>query len=368
MNIPTFGTIFIDCQVSKNTAMPKKGESAASKMRITILIPAHNEEKSIAACVSSCLNQSRPADEIVVVNNGTTDGSTKILESFGKKITLLNTPALGNKSYAQEYGLNHVTGDVFIATDGDTILGHDFVKHIEEDFQDTSITAVAGYVRSMKYNWLTACRAFEYAVGQNLHKLAQHHLNYLFVIPGAAGAFRTKDFFKHVKFEHDTLTEDLDFTYRLHKKGLRVFYDRRLIVFTQDPMTLYAYVNQMRRWFGGGWQCLMKHWSLAVSQPKIALELSLMYLEGLVFSLLFFLLPLFSFRFFGAFIISYMTVAILFAIFAAWREKRWELLLVPIPYLLLVTINSYIFLEQMVKEVILHRKNLYWFKPERVNV
>jgi acyl carrier protein len=63
----------------------------------------------------------------------------------------------------------------------------DFIKHPE-------LTALGGYVRSVKHNWITACRAFEYSVGQNLHKLAQHHLGFLFVIPGAAGVFKTADF------------------------------------------------------------------------------------------------------------------------------------------------------------------------------
>ena len=336
-------------------------------LRITILIPAHNEERSIRACVESCLNQSRPADEIIVVNDGSTDRTAEILAEFGTLIRVVTIPtATGNKSHAQEYGLRSITGDVFIATDGDTILSRDFVRYVEEDFADPAISAVAGYVRSQKYNWLTACRAFEYAVGQNLHKLAQYHIGYLFVIPGAAGAFRTRDFFDYITFEHDTLTEDLDFTYRLHQQGLRIFYDRRAIVFTQDPTTLYAYINQMRRWFGGGWQCLMKHLPLATREPKVALELTLMYAEGILFSILLFLLPFISLPFYAAFLGSYLVNAALFALFAAWRERRWGLLLVPIPYLFLVFINSYIFLEQLVKEVILRRKNLYWFKPERI--
>ena len=339
------------------------------RMSITILIPAHNEEKSIAACVQSCLNQSRTPDEIIVVNDGSTDNTAQILASFGEKINVISIPqATGNKSHAQEYGLKYIKGNIFITTDADTILDRNFVKYIEEDFQKENVTAVAGYVRSLKYNWLTACRAFEYAVGQNLHKLAQHHLNFLFVIPGAAGAFRTKDFFDHITFEHDTLTEDLDFTYRLHKMHLKIFYDRRIVAFTQDPVTLYAYINQMRRWFGGGWQCLMKHKGLAISEPKVALELTLMYLEGIIFSLLLFTLPFVSLRFFGSFIVSYFMVAIIFALLASWKERRWELLLVPIPYLFLVVINSYIFLEQMVKEVVLRRNNLYWFKPDRIKM
>lgn len=339
-------------------------------MKITILIPCHNEEKSIAACVESCLNQTRTPDEIIVVNDGSTDRTSEILASFGDQIRVITIPtATGNKSHAQEYGLKFVTGDVFIATDGDTVLDRDFVKYVEEDFQKyPGITAVGGYVRSMRYNWLTACRAFEYAVGQNLHKLAQHHFDFVFVIPGAAGAFSTKHFFEYISFEHDTLTEDLDFTYRLHKQALKIVYDRRAVVFTQDPATLHSYTNQMRRWFGGGWQCLVKHRTLATIEPKVALELSLMYMEGIAFSFLLYVLPFLSLRFYVAFLGSYFALALIFAAFASWKEKRPELLLVPFPYLLLVYINSYIFLEQMFREAFFRKRNLNWFQPERVSM
>lgn len=336
-------------------------------MKITILIPAHNEERSIRATVDSCLNQTRTPDQILVVNDGSTDSTAEILASFGDKIKVVTIPiASGNKSYAQEFGLKHVTGDIFIATDGDTVLGRNFVQYIEEDFKDKSVTAVAGYVRSVKYNWLTACRAFEYAVGQNLHKLAQHYMSFLFVIPGAAGAFRTKVFNDSISFDHDTVTEDLDFTYRLHKQGLKVFYDRRAVVFTQDPTTINQYINQMRRWFGGGWQCLLKHYALATRDPQVALELSLMYMEGLAFSALLFVLPFLSLRFYITIVLSYFVTATIFAIFAVWKERRIELLLVPIPYLFVVYIHAYIFLEQFIKVVIFRRKNLIWFKPDRI--
>lgn len=85
-----------------------------------------------------------------------------------------------------------------------------------------------------------------------------------------------------------------------------------------------------------------------------------------MFSLLLFILPFLSLRFYLSFIISYFIVAIAFAIFATWKEKRWDLLIVPLPYLLLVFLNAYIFLEQMIKEIFLRQNNLHWFKPERV--
>ncbi len=336
-------------------------------MKISILIPCHNEEKSIEACVRSCLNQTRVPDQVLVVNDGSTDRSGEILKQFGDKVQVLTLPkATGNKSYAQEIGVKFVTGDIFIATDGDTILDSHFVEYVEEDYNNyPELTSVGGYVRSLKHNWLTACRAFEYTIGQNLHKLAQHHLGFLFVIPGAAGVFKTEHFKNYITFEHDTLTEDLDFTYRLHAQDLKILYDRRCVVYTQDPATLHSYINQMRRWFGGGWQCLMKHRKLATQQPKIALELSIMYIEGVVFSTLLFLLPIISLKLFLTFLIMYLILATIFAIFAAWKEKRPGLLLTPIPYMFIMVLNSYIFLEQMVIEVIMRKKNLTWFHPQR---
>lgn len=356
--------------------MLSMNEITEKKMRrISILIPAHNEELSIAACIQSCLEQSRMPDEIIVVNDGSTDRTGEILASFAEDIfnvysnliRVVTIPvATGSKGYAQEYGLKFITGDIFIATDGDTVLHHDFVKYVEEDFRDESVSAIAGYVRSMKYNWLTACRAVEYVIGQNIHKLAQHHINFLFVISGAAGAFRTKDFLKYIPFGHDTLTEDLDFTYSFHEQGLKILYDKRVVAFTQDPVNIHSYINQIRRWFGGGWQCLIKHHKLVFSEPRVAFEVSLMYGENIAFSILLFLLPFLSLSYFLFFIFTYLVVGHVLALFAAWKEKRLELLLVPLPYLLLTYINAYIFLEQMVRVVFLRQNQLVWFHPKRV--
>ena len=339
-------------------------------MKISILIPCHNEGLAIAACVQSCIDQTRTPDEIIVVNDGSTDNSAEILRTFGNKIKVIHIPvATGNKSYAQERGLKLVSGDIFIATDGDTILNENFVEKAEQDFiNDPSITAIGGYIHSIKYNWLTSCRAVEYGISQNIHKVAQNLLGYLFVISGAAGVFKTDDFRRFISFDHDTLTEDLDFTYRFHANNLKITFNKDLIVYTQDPTTLSAYINQMRRWFGGGWQCLLKHKRLIISNPKMALELSLLYAEGIIFSLLLFVLPFLSLQFFIIYLWSYLLLTTIFVLFIAIKDKRFELLLVPIPYMLVMFINSYIFLEQMIKEVVFKKNNLIWFTPERFQV
>lgn len=337
-------------------------------MKISILIPCYNEELTIKRCIYSCINQSRPADEIVVVNDSSTDKTVSILKRFGSQIRLVHTiKNTGNKSHVQEYGLKFVTGDVFITTDGDTILEKDFVSIIEKDMRDSSVFAVAGYVRSLKYNWITSCRAIDYAISQNIDKLAQHYLNFIFVIPGAAGAFRTEIFRNKILFTHDTLTEDLDFTYRLHKMGYKIKYNRKAICYTQDPSTLKSYVNQMRRWFAGGWQNFLKHFNIP-EKPGMAFELSLIYLEGLVFSVLAFIMPIINLYLSVRIFLIYCFIIFIFVIFGAFKEKRPDFIFALPGYILLKYINAWIFLEQFFQEVILGRKNLNWFKPGRVKI
>lgn len=340
-------------------------------MKISLLVPCYNEEKSLEASIQACLKQTRKFDELIFVDDSSKDRTPEILAKFAEKglITAKRTPKnTGNKSSAQEFGLQFVTGDVMVTTDADTLLDTHFVEEIEKSFKDKKVIAVAGYVKSLPYNWLTLCRAFEYVVGQNIHKIAQNHLRYIFVMPGAASAFKTKVFRKYITFDHDTITEDLDFTYKLHKKQCKITYNQKAICYTQDPADLKSYINQMRRWFGGGWQNLLKHYGIITTRPTRAFELSLIYAEGLIFSALIFILPVLNIWFGLKLFVGYFVVATLFAAWAAWREKRITLLLAPFPYLILMFVNAYIYLEQFIKEIILKRKNLVWFKPERMTI
>jgi len=338
-------------------------------MKISLLVPCYNEEKLVEDCIKSCLNQTRPFDQLVFVDDSSTDNTPKVLGKYNRSITVVKTPHnTGNKSSAQEFGLRYIDGDVFVTTDADTILDKNFVAEIEKSFVNKNVSAVAGYVRSLPYNWLTLCRAFDYVMGQNIHKLAEHYMRCIFVMPGACSAFRTKVFKEYISFDHDTITEDLDFTYKLHSKKMRIVFNSKAISYTQDPANLKNYINQMRRWFGGGWQNLTKHFASIPHDPMRSFEISLIYAEGVIFSILLFIVPLINWWFGVIFLIGYFAITFLFAIWAAWKEKRPALALVPFPYLIVFYVNAYVYLEQFVKEVLLKRKNMVWFKPDRVKI
>jgi N-acetylglucosaminyltransferase len=335
-------------------------------MTISILIPCYNEEQSIKQCIQGCLSQTRRPDQIIVVDDGSTDRTPEILAEFGHAITVIRVPHnTGNKSKAQEYGLQFVRDEVFVTTDADTFLDQHFVAEVERSFQNQEVSAMAGYIRSIKYNWLTACRELDYLVNQNIYKLAQSYIGSIFVIAGCAAAFRTAVFKQHVSFEHDTVTEDLDFTYKFHKKGLQIQYNNKAIVYTQDPADLHSYINQMRRWYGGGWQNLLKHFGVLKTHPGHRIVLTVSYIEGLVFAALLYALPFLNLQVFGYLLLTHFIFSIVYAMAGALKSQRWDLLWYAPCYTLMLFVNAWVFLERFFVEIIQRQRHLTWFKPAR---
>lgn len=334
----------------------------------SILIPAHNEELCVARCIESCLNQTRKPDQIIVVNDGSTDNTLEVLKKFTGVIEIVNLPlATGNKSRAQEIGIKYVTSDVFIVTDGDTVLDKNFIEQIECTFvRHPDAAAIAGYVHGSSFNYLTAIREIDYVIGQDFYKLAQSYLNYIYVIAGCAGAFKTKLFTEGlVTIEHDTLTEDLDFTFKIHRLGLPIHFNMKAVCYTQDPHTLHSYVNQMRRWYAGGWQNLRKHMPIMFKSPSAAWCLSMGYLEGLLLPITLLVALIADVNLFVWLIAIYSIMNILAGAYAAVCRKDIRLffyspLSTPIKFL-----QAYLYLEQFVKEIVFRRKELVWFNPER---
>jgi cellulose synthase/poly-beta-1,6-N-acetylglucosamine synthase-like glycosyltransferase len=303
--------------------------------KVSVLIPAYNEEKSISKCVISCLNQTKQPDEVVVINDGSKDNTLKILKYLQKKlkdghrIKIVDLKKnTGNKSKAQEKGLKYVKGDIVIMTDGDTTLDKNFVKEIMKSFaKDKELVAVTGFVESKKNNWITSVREIDYLVCQTIYKQAQTKVGALFVLVGCGSGFRKKEFLETVSFDHDNITEDLDFTYQLKLAGKKLGFNDNAIIYTQDPNNLKSYFKQIYRWYSGGWTCLRKNFKI-LKKPNEALILSLIYLEGLILGGLFILSPLLlaiNWKLFVYLFLTDFSVMVLSLAYGAIKLKRYGL-------------------------------------------
>ena len=111
-------------------------------MRISVVIPAYNEEKYIGACLESLMKQTKKPFEILVVDNNSTDNTAKIARSFDG-VDVINAKVQGITP-TRNAGFNAAKGDIIARTDADTLVPEDWIEQIEHHMQDEDIIAISG--------------------------------------------------------------------------------------------------------------------------------------------------------------------------------------------------------------------------------
>ena len=122
--------------------------------RLTILVPAYNEAETIADTVRSLQTQTLLPEEIIVIDDCSTDDTYNIAKSMG--VTVLRPPKnTGTKAGAQNFALETVKTEFTMAIDGDTTLAPDGIEKLMSALDDPSIVAACGFVlpRYVKTLW-----------------------------------------------------------------------------------------------------------------------------------------------------------------------------------------------------------------------
>lgn len=115
-------------------------------MRISVVIPALNEESNIANCLKSLQDQTRPLDEVIVVDNESEDDTADIARSLGATVLSFPRPDIhyGNVGLVRQKGVETAVGDVIISTDADFTHPVDYVQKVEKRFQANGDLACLG--------------------------------------------------------------------------------------------------------------------------------------------------------------------------------------------------------------------------------
>ncbi|MFL6228118.1 MAG: glycosyltransferase [Pyrinomonadaceae bacterium] len=229
---------------------------------VSVIVPAYNEEKVIAQTVESLLASDYEAMEIIVVDDGSPDGTSEVVrERFaGEPRVQLFTKENGGKAAALNYGLRRSRGEVIIALDADTVFAPETVGALAHRFFDPQTGAVAGNAKvGNRINLVTRWQALEYITAQNMDRRAFASLNCITVVPGAVGAWR-RDLLDRVGgFTSDTLAEDQDLTLNIRRLGYKIGYEEHAVAWTEAPDTLRTLAKQRFRWSFGTLQCMWKH-------------------------------------------------------------------------------------------------------------
>ena len=110
-------------------------------MKISIVIPAFNEEKYIGSCLKSINNQEVKADEIIVVDNNSTDNTPKVAKHFRVKVIKEDMQGL---IFARNKGFNSARYEIIARCDADVTVPSNWVKRIKYNFETQKIDALSG--------------------------------------------------------------------------------------------------------------------------------------------------------------------------------------------------------------------------------
>ncbi len=229
---------------------------------VSVVIAAYNEEKVITRTVQSLLESGYPNLQIIVVDDGSKDGTARVVEeNFGDnpQVTLISKPN-GGKASALNRGITAAAGDIMVSLDADTLFAKETIWRLVRHFADTQVGAVSGNVRvGNTFNIWTRWQALEYITAQNFDRRGYDLLNCITVVPGAVGALRREAVVAVGGYTHDTLAEDTDLTWKLRRAGWRIVNDNTAMAYTEAPETLRNLAKQRFRWAFGTLQCLWKH-------------------------------------------------------------------------------------------------------------
>ncbi|MGH9679608.1 MAG: glycosyltransferase, partial [Candidatus Acidiferrales bacterium] len=229
---------------------------------VSVLIPAYNEAEVIIYTVNSVLESDYPKLEVIVVDDGSTDGTSELLdEQFGRNpaVRVIHQPNHG-KPAALSHALAEASSGILVTIDADTSIEPDAIRKLVRHFANPRVGAVAGNVKVGNRNsWLTRWQALEYVTSQNLEKRAFDLLNCIPVAPGALSAWRAEAIHEAGGFSAETVAEDTDLTITIRRAGWKIYYEEEAIAWTEAPETAAALVRQRFRWTFGTMQSFWKH-------------------------------------------------------------------------------------------------------------
>ncbi|MFN7087509.1 MAG: glycosyltransferase [Burkholderiales bacterium] len=266
---------------------------------VSMLVPAYNEEATIASSVRSMLQLDYPEFEIIVINDGSKDGTLAVLQ---REFALVPFPEArwqrlgtqpvravyrstthpglrvidkenGGKADALNAGINLARYPLFCSVDADSVLERESLKRVIEPFLENPLTiASGGTVRvangcqvsggflvgvGLPANLLALLQIVEYLRAFLFGRLGWSPLNAVLIISGAFGVFRKESVITVGGYRSDTVGEDMELVVRLHRwhrlrrLPYRITFVPDPICWTEVPESLRVLKNQRVRWQRG---------------------------------------------------------------------------------------------------------------------
>lgn len=385
-------------QIHRRRTLHKARNGEVYQPKVSVIVPAWNEEVGILTTVQALLKSTYTNLEVIVIDNASKDNtaknvlaliqnhkanqnidanttSTEIIYSYEGK------PGKGN---ALNKGLTLATGDIIISIDADCYVPPQTIANFVQYFEDPSVMAAVGNVRIGNTETIVGVVQYLEFLFSFYFKKAESLVNTIYIIGGAAGAFRREVFDKIGHYSTTNITEDIELSVRIQANGMRIAYAPDALVYTEGAVTLEGLMKQRLRWKRGRFETFAEHRHLFFSLKRehnfllswVILPMALIGELQLSLEIAFLsFLYVFSFMTgdFTSFISGIVVVSSMFivqVIFDKHREATIPfLLLAPIGWLLFY-ISTFVETNALFKALwgYMRKKELVWQKWERKGV
>lgn len=246
--------------------------------KVSVIIPAWNEEVGIESTVTSVINNSYKNIEIVVVNDGSTDNTETVIKNLINNLTQTDPDRAevikyikqknGGKGVALNTGISNASGSIIMTIDGDSAVAPNAISNLVKYFQDPNISSVVGNVKVANTVTLIGfIQHLEYLLGFYF-KRTHAVLGAEYIFGGACSAYRKSLLDEIGYFDTKNKTEDIELSMRIRYLGHHCTYAEDVICYTEGASTILGLVNQRLRWKKGRFDTFAKYRSMFFSTKK----------------------------------------------------------------------------------------------------
>ncbi|MBM3917233.1 MAG: glycosyltransferase [Sphingomonadales bacterium] len=243
----------------------------ANAPKVTVQLPMFNEMYVAERIIETVAQMDYPRDkfQIQVLDDSTDETkdiiANKCAEVAARGINIQHVHRVdrtGYKAGALDAAMDKVEGEFIAIFDADFVPSQDFLLRTIPYFNSDKVGVVQtrwGHLNK-DYSLLTELQAFglngHFAIEQGGRNASGHYINF----NGTAGVWRRATIDDAGGWEHDTITEDLDLSYRAQMKGWRFVYLEEVESPAELPITMSALKSQQHRWMKGGAEVFIKMW------------------------------------------------------------------------------------------------------------
>lgn len=251
--------------------------------KVTIQLPIYNEMYVVERLIDNISRIDYPKHllEIQILDDSTDETSEIIakkvneLHNLGFDIHHIQRPNReGYKAGALAYGLNICKGEFIAIFDSDFLPKPDFLQKTIPYFVDEKIGVVQSRWTHLNENYslLTQLQAFGLDAHFTIEQSGRNYENHFINFNGTAGVWRKDTIFDAGGWQSDTLTEDLDLSYRAQLKNWKFIYVEDIESPAELPVTMNAIKSQQYRWTKGAAECSVKNLKRLLAAKDVSLS------------------------------------------------------------------------------------------------